>query len=67
YTCLSLSDEAARREALHAMDVSVEVMEDLIRALLHIGQLDAGNIVPRKTTFPAATLLDRLRIQFEPL
>ncbi|WP_308445696.1 ATP-binding response regulator [Methylobacterium organophilum] len=67
YTCLSLSDEAARREALHAMDVSVEVMEDLIRALLHIGQLDAGNIVPRKATFPASALLDRLRIQFEPL
>ena len=64
YNCLTESDESHRKDLLHTMDVSVSIMEDLLGALLQIGQLDAGQIVARVTTFQLSTIFDRLRIQF---
>lgn len=64
FNCLDESDEAARRDICHAMDVSVSIMEDLLGALLQIGQLDAGKIVARVTTFQLSQLFDRLDLQF---
>jgi CheY-like chemotaxis protein len=46
------------------MDVSVSIMEDLLGALLNIGQLDAGKIRPNVQTFQISTVLERLRVQF---
>lgn len=64
YNCLSETDEEHREDLLHTMDISVSIMEDLLGALLQIGQLDAGQIVPRITTFQLTQIFDRLRIQF---
>lgn len=64
YNCMEALEPERRAELLHAMDVSVSIMEDLLGALLNIGQLDAGKIEPSITTFQVSTLLDRLKIQF---
>ncbi len=39
-------------------------MEDLLGALLNIGQLDAGRIQPNIQTFQVSTILERLNVQF---
>lgn len=64
YNCMSESDEEHRSDLLHTMDIAVSIMEDLLGALLQIGQLDAGKIVPRVTTFQLAQIFQRLDIQF---
>lgn len=64
YSCFDAESAQEREEALHAMDVSVSIMEDLLGALLNIGQLDAGNIRPNIQTFQVSTVLERLRVQF---
>ena len=64
YNCMAEEDEEHRADLLHAMDVSVSIMEDLLGALLNIGQLDAGQVTPRVTTFQLATLFERLEVQF---
>ncbi len=64
YTCQSSLDEATRQEMLRAMDVSAGVIEDLLGALLNIGQLDGGGIVPQIDSVPVSAILDRLAVQF---
>jgi signal transduction histidine kinase/CheY-like chemotaxis protein len=64
YNCLGETDEEHRKDLLHTMDISVSIMEDLLGALLQIGQLDAGQIAARITTFQLSQIFDRLRIQF---
>ncbi len=64
YNCMAAEEEEEREELLHAMDVSVSIMEDLLGALLNIGQLDAGKIEPKVSTFQVSTLFDRVRLQF---
>lgn len=65
YNCMEVDAEEERQQLLHNMDVSVSIMEDLLGALLNIGQLDAGRVEPKKSTFQVSTILDRMRIQFE--
>lgn len=67
YNCIEAQSDEERQQLLHNMDVSVSIMEDLLGALLNIGQLDAGRVEPRISTFQVATILDRMRIQFEHL
>jgi signal transduction histidine kinase/CheY-like chemotaxis protein len=64
YSCLGETEELHRKDLLHAMDISVSIMEELLGALLQIGQLDAGRISPRITTFQLSQLFARLKIQF---
>ena len=64
YNCMMTEDEEHRGDLLHAMDISVSIMEDLLGALLNIGQLDAGQVKPRITTFQLSTLLERMDIEF---
>ena len=64
YSCLVAESEEERKQALHAMDVSVAIMEDLLGSLLNIGQLDAGKIEPAIATFQISSILTRLNIQF---
>jgi len=64
YNCMTADDDRHRQDLLHAMDISVSIMEDLLGALLNIGQLDAGKIVPRITTFQVSRLLERLEVEF---
>ncbi len=64
YNCMMTDDEEHRGDLLHAMDISVSIMEDLLGALLNIGQLDAGQVKPRVTTFQLSTLLERMDIEF---
>ncbi len=64
YNCMMTEDEDHRGDLLHAMDISVSIMEDLLGALLNIGQLDAGQVKPRITTFQLSTLLERMDIEF---
>ena len=64
FNCLTEPDEDHRRDLLHAMDLSAVVMEDLLGALLQVGQLDAGQIRARVTTFQVNQIFERLRIQF---
>lgn len=65
YSCLVAESEEERKQALHAMEVSVAIMEDLLGSLLNIGQLDAGKIEPSIGTFQISSVLSRLNIQFE--
>lgn len=67
YNCMSAESDEQRAHLLHAMDVSVAIMEDLLGALLNIGQLDAGEVTPRITTFQLSTVLERLDVQFAHL
>jgi signal transduction histidine kinase len=64
YNCMREPDEVQRAEMLHAMGVASSIMEDLLGALLQIGQLDAGRIQPRITSFQLSHLFERLDIQF---
>lgn len=64
YSCMAAQTDQERQDMLHAMDISVSIMEDLLGALLNIGQLDAGKVEPRIQTFQLSTVLERLRIQF---
>ena len=64
YNCMSEPDPEHRGDLFHAMDIAVSIMEDLLGALLQIGQLDAGKIVPRVTTFQLAQIFQRLDLQF---
>lgn len=65
YTCAAARNEEERQQALHAMDVSVQIMEDLLGALLNIGQLDAGRVKPNIQTFQISSILERLKVQFD--
>ena len=65
YNCIAELDPAHRQDMLHTMDIAVSIMEDLLGALLQIGQLDAGQIRPRVTTFQLAQIFQRLDIQFQ--
>nr|WP_246725152.1 ATP-binding protein [Beijerinckia sp. L45] len=67
FSCMGEEDLQHRGDLLHTMDISVSIMEDLLGALLQIGQLDAGRIAARITTFQLDSILDRLRIQFAHL
>jgi signal transduction histidine kinase len=67
YNCIAELDPAHREDMLHTMDIAVSIMEDLLGALLQIGQLDAGQIRPRVTTFQLAQIFQRLDIQFRHL
>ena len=64
YSCLVAENDEDRQQALHAMDVSVSIMEDLLGALLNIGQLDAGKIEPSISTFQVSSILTRLEVQY---
>ena len=64
FNCLTEPDEDHRRDLLHAMDLSAAVMEDLLGALLQVGQLDAGRIKARLSTFQMNQIFERLRVQF---
>ena len=64
YSCMREEDEEKRAELLHAMGVATSIMEDLLGALLQIGQLDAGRVQPRITSFQISELFERLQIQF---
>jgi signal transduction histidine kinase/ActR/RegA family two-component response regulator len=46
---------------------SVDVMEDLFNSLLDVSRLDAGIVRPRITTIPLAPLVERVRVEFEPV
>ncbi|MFD1331217.1 ATP-binding protein [Methylopila musalis] len=63
FNCRAEADPERRDELLHGMDVTASVMEDLLGALLQIGQLDAGRITPRISTFQLSRLFERLGIQ----
>ncbi|MGE0009096.1 MAG: ATP-binding protein, partial [Parvibaculaceae bacterium] len=67
FNCIGEADEEHRRDLLHAMDISVSIMEDLLGALLQIGQLDAGQIVPRISTFQLSQIFERIELQFRHL
>lgn len=65
YNCMAELDPVHRQDMLHTMDIAVSIMEDLLGALLQIGQLDAGQIRPRVTTFQLVQIFQRLDIQFQ--
>ena len=64
FNCIGEHSDEHRKESLHAMDISVSIMDDLLGALLQVGQLDAGQIVARVTTFQIGQVFERLRVQF---
>ena len=65
YSCMTEDDKEHLKDLLHAMDISASIMEDILGALLQVGQLDAGKITPRKTNFQVAPFLERIRLQFQ--
>ncbi|PNG24899.1 hybrid sensor histidine kinase/response regulator [Methylocella silvestris] len=67
YNCMREEDKDRRDATLHVMETAVSIMEDLLGSLLQIGQLDAGRIIPRVTTFQLGELFRRLDVQFRHL
>jgi PAS domain S-box-containing protein len=53
------------QEVLDDMTLAVHAMDGLLNALLDIGKLDSGGVVPARQDFRAAPFLHRLRIQFK--
>jgi len=49
------------------VDVSLESVEDIMSAVLAISRLDAGALIPNKTSFSVAGLFDRLKVEFQPI
>nr|WP_321445725.1 PAS domain-containing hybrid sensor histidine kinase/response regulator [uncultured Cohaesibacter sp.] len=49
------------------IDSSLEAVEDIIGALLDIARLDSGAMKAQLSAFPIDELLERMRIDFEPL
>lgn len=64
YNCIREEDPEHRSDMLHAMGIATSIMEDLLGALLQIGQLDAGRVEPRITSFQLSQLFERLDVQF---
>jgi two-component system, sensor histidine kinase len=46
---------------------SVDAMEDLFNSLLDVSRLDAGIVRPRIATIPLAPLMERVRLEYEPV
>jgi signal transduction histidine kinase/CheY-like chemotaxis protein len=66
YNLLDAQDEEKRDELLRSMDLTLEIMDEILSSLLQIGQLDAGQIKTKVTHFQASRILQRLRAEFEP-
>ena len=49
------------------IDSSLEAVEDILAALLDIARLDSGAMKAQLSAFPIDELLDRMRIDFEPM
>ncbi|WP_316859020.1 PAS domain-containing hybrid sensor histidine kinase/response regulator [uncultured Cohaesibacter sp.] len=49
------------------IDSSLEAVEDILAALLDIARLDSGAMKPQLSAFPIDEMLDRMRIDFEPM
>ena len=49
------------------IDSSLEAVEDILAALLDIARLDSGAMKPQLSAFPIDEMLERMRIDFEPL
>lgn len=64
YTCQATISDISQHETLRAMDVSVSIIEDLLGALLNIGQLDGGGIIPHIDSVPVSAIFERLGIQY---
>jgi signal transduction histidine kinase/CheY-like chemotaxis protein len=61
--CLALPE----RELVANVRRSVDAMEELFDALLHISRLDSGTVRRRVVTFPLEELFDRLRLELGPV
>lgn len=66
YSSFGVQDDEKRLEFLHAMDVTVGIMDEILGSLLQIGQLDAGRIVPRIVHFQISQVISRLKVEFQP-
>ncbi len=55
------------RGLVNNINASVEALEGLFNELLDISKIDAGAIKPNLAEFPLARVLDRLRLDFQPL
>ncbi len=53
------------QEVLDDMKLAVQAMDGLLNALLDIGKLESGGMVPEKQDVRAAPFLHRLRMQFK--
>ncbi len=49
------------------IDASLDGVEEILNALLDISRLDSGAMKPEFTVFPVNTLLEQIRIDFEPI
>ncbi|MFN0316175.1 MAG: hybrid sensor histidine kinase/response regulator [Burkholderiales bacterium] len=61
---LDLSERA--RALLGNVRQCGEAMDKMFRALLDVSRLDAGTVQPDMRTFSVGSLLDRIRMEFEP-
>src|SRR5215470_13037252 len=55
------------RSLVRSINASVEALEQLLSALLDISKLDTGAVVPDRSVFPCASLLERIEQEFAPL
>lgn len=63
-SALDLSDRA--RDLLGNVRHCGDAMDKMFRALLDVSRLDAGTVLPETRAFFIASLLERLRVEFEP-
>jgi len=56
--------DPSTRRIVESIRSSVRAMTSLLNEILDISRLDAGTVEPRRTTFPIARVLDRLRAPY---
>lgn len=59
--------EDENKSLVHSIDVSLEVVEEILGALLDISRLDTGSMEPELSIFPLSEFFDRLALEFEPV
>ena len=49
------------------LDASLSAVEEIFSALIDVSRMDAGRMEPDIEAFPLASILEQLRVEFEPL
>ncbi|MEQ1648748.1 MAG: NahK/ErcS family hybrid sensor histidine kinase/response regulator, partial [Hyphomicrobiaceae bacterium] len=60
-------DDAQSSTIVNSIDSSLEAVEEILGALIDIARLDTGRMEPEISDFPLNDMIERLRVEFEPM
>ncbi|MGD9841489.1 MAG: ATP-binding protein [Steroidobacteraceae bacterium] len=64
---LKLSAEPQGRDLLQRQEQAIEVMSDMLNALLDISRLESGSVQPKCADVSLSAIFDELRVEFDPV